>query len=133
MITSEKKYSIGYQALCRFFKEIGFYHEFINYQKDGEKYVDFKCAKIPFDTENVVKSLGKTSITSWMECTKSLRFRYTLHVLFIVWLKEIYNQPSIFDKDYDDMYLRIDGQSIHAIVDYNKKRIKINDIIHKRI
>lgn len=92
--TMNKEYSKGYKIICRFFKEIKLYKEFTTYQSDGEKYVRFKYAKIPFDTNDCFGSFGKSCITAWMEHTKNVTFDVSLLEMFKIWVK--YNYPHIF-------------------------------------
>ena len=97
------KHSEGYLLVCRFFKEIGLYREFLEYQK-----CVMNCPKrydrpVPFNTENPVKDLGNTRITHWMMVKKDIRpYRNFIHS-FKLWLHVFY--PQKFDQwcPYDSL------------------------------
>ena len=111
-----KEYSKGYKIICRFFKEIKLYKEFTTYQRNGEKYVRFKCTKIPFDTNDCFGSFGKTCITAWMEDVKNVTFEVSLLEMFRIWVK--YNYPHIYPDffNFSEMQLNENGKKI-----FNKK------------
>lgn len=89
-----EKYSVGYRLLCRFFKECGIYHDFIKYQREGEKYVSFRCRKVPVTSDNIVADFGNTCFTSWMEVIHRQRFK-TFYELFKAWLYFYYPKLNI--------------------------------------
>lgn len=79
----EEKFSEGYKVLCRFFKEIGLYKEFIDFQRK-------ETINIPVDTNNPVKALGNTSITYWIKKNKKIDFPYRLYEVFKLYLLELF-------------------------------------------
>lgn len=92
-----EKYSKGYKVLCRFFKECGVYHDFIKYQREGEKYASFACVKIPATSYDIVGDLGRTSFTAWLERIHK-RSYMTFYDLFKAWLY-VYHLEFNIDKN----------------------------------
>lgn len=111
------KYSDGYLLVCRFFKEIGLYHEFIEYQKDSMIIRKWYNKPLPQYTDNPVKDLGETSITNWMIAHKGIKpYRNFIHS-FKAWIRAFYPQRFKQWCPYDSIW--DDGCSI------NIKRKKI--------
>lgn len=108
-------------------KECQLYHEFIKYQQSAEKYVKFKCVKIPVDTCDIIAAVAKTSITSWLEHLKNVHM-HTIYELFKAWLRIYY--PKIWRK-YGVDY-RVDSEYYDIIMDAKKKNIKLSSKIYKK-
>lgn len=114
------KHSEGYLLVCRFFKEIGLYREFLEYQRDAIMIRKGYNMPVPFDTVNPVKDLGNTTITHWMIVKKHITpYRNFIHS-FKAWLQAFY--PQKFDQwcPYDSIWL--DSCSINI----KRKKITIN-------
>ena len=94
ILTMEQKFSEGYRILCRFFKEVKLYHEFIEYQNAHD------VKKIPINTENPVKSLGNTSITVWLEVHKKLFINSKIYEVFkLSKLYDMYKTPPVYNAE----------------------------------
>lgn len=85
----EEKFSKEYKCICRFFKEIGLYKEFLTYQREANEHVNFHCETVPCNTHKPYEALGHSAITSWIEKVKNVQFRYKLYDVFKVWVKEV--------------------------------------------
>ena len=113
------KHSEGYLLICRFFKEIGLYREFLEYQKNMMVFPHGYDKPVPFNTVNPVKDLGNTAITHWMMVKKNIKpYRNLIHS-FKAWLRAFY--PQKFDQwcPYDSIW--DDGCSINI----RRKKITI--------
>jgi len=86
----EKKFSKEYKVICRFFKEIGLYHEFIIYQKEANKYVNFNCRTIPCNTHNIYEDFAHSRITTWIEMVYGVTIKGSLYEVFNTWVREVY-------------------------------------------
>ena len=97
------KYSDGYLLVCRFFKEIGLYHEFIEYQMECYN-GDFNYSPLPRYTNNPIKDLGSTGISYWMSVKKNKTPYRNFIYSFKAWLRAFY--PQRFDQwcPYDSIY-----------------------------
>ena len=83
----------GYKLIVRFFKEVGFYKEFLGYCKDPKRihanFYDYE--------EDPLKNFGSTSISNWIEQTKGIRFTNgNLYDHFRAWLFVFY--PESYPK-----------------------------------
>lgn len=112
ILTMEQKFSEGYRILCRFFKEVKLYHEFIEYQNAHD------AKKIPINTKNPVKSLGNTSITNWFEVHKKLFIKSKIYEVFKLWLMEL--NPKLYD-----MYETPPVYNAEAKIDKRGRTIKL--------
>lgn len=107
----EKDFSKGYKLLCRFFKEIGLYKEFLDYQRTQRQ-------TVPVNTENPFIALGNTSITSWLQTVKRIYVKHKLYETFKLWVRELY------PKEYERYHSPI-------IYTYNLMNLSEEDIINK--
>jgi hypothetical protein len=111
-----KTFSYGYKLLCRFFKQIGFYYEFLEYQRNT------KYRTIPFDSSNIIDDFGCSSITFWFIHEKNINFKVSLYFAFQKWLfvfyQEEYGASIVFTNNYfnDDRL---------CVIDKDKKTIKL--------
>ena len=115
------KHSREYLIVCRFFKEIGLYREFLEYQRDAMITRKGYNMPVPFNTVNPVKDLGNTVITNWMAVKKGIKpYRNFIHS-FKAWLRAFY--PQKFDQwcPYDSIFE--DSCSINI----KRKKITINN------
>ena len=83
------KYSEGYMLVCRFFKEIKLYREFIEYQMECYN-GDFDYSPLPRYTNNPIKDLGNTGISYWMKVKKNKTPYRNFIRSFEAWLKAFY-------------------------------------------
>jgi len=113
-----EKYSKGYKLLCRFFKECGIYHDFMKYQREGDKYVSFFCKKIPTTSYDIVGDLAHTSFTAWLERIHGRSYR-TFYELFKAWLCVYYPKFNIDKNCIRGEYLEIINN-----VKINRKKLK---------
>jgi len=121
----EKKYSRAYRIICRFFKELGLYKEFVEYQR-GETHVGYTCNSIPTDTITPVRAFGRTNLTLWFEDAKGIIIKPSLYEIFKVWIEEFYpkhtDQPAFYYEFHEKEY----------ILDMPRKKIKLKNIIRKK-
>ena len=80
---TKEKFSKGYKLLCRFMKEVKIYNYFLEYQKTQRQIVKQ-------DTNDVVKSMGNTSFSAWLEYTKSIYLSHNVYYTFKYWLATFY-------------------------------------------
>ena len=128
MNVESQKYSEGYRIITQFFKCIGLYNDFLEYQRDSsDLYMRFNVkAKDP------IKDFGDTSISRYLRSKKHKTIYlpescHTLYYVFIYFVKTFY--PSVFDntndlmltwQDYYEGYNRVP-----CIIDREKKTIKL--------
>lgn len=130
----EKKFSKEYKVICRFFKEIGLYHEFIIYQKEANKHFKFHCQTIPCNTHNLYEDFASSSITIWIEKVYGVTIMYSLYEVFIIWVREVYmhkfkclffpKPPNGHDAYVDDI--------VDDIIDKKSRKIMIENLILRK-
>jgi hypothetical protein len=127
MNVESQKYSEGYRIITQFFKCIGLYNDFLEYQRDTSG-----CYR-SFDTKtkDPIKEFGVTSISMYMRSKNKTIYlpesNHTLYYVFIYFVKTFY--PSVFDstnalmltwQDYYEGYNRVP-----CIIDRERKTIKL--------
>lgn len=111
-----KTFSDGYKLLCRFFKLIGFYKEFLDYQKNT------KYRTIPFDSSNIIDDFGCSSLSFWFRYEKKIDFKIGLFHAFQIWLFVFYQEEYGASIIYPASYFKYDGS---CVIDKDKKTIKL--------
>lgn len=112
-----KTFSDGYKLLCRFFKQIGFYHEFLEYQRNT------KYRTIPFDSSNIIDDFGCSSISFWFMHEKNINFKVGLYYAFQKWLFVFYQEEyGAVIRYHPTSYFNDDGL---CVIDKDKKTIKL--------
>ena len=91
-----EKYSEGYRLLCRFFKEIRLYNEFIEYQK-----THMDRGHISPTTDNILRSLGETQFSHWIKYVKGKSVSANFFFIFRYWLMKFH--PKFIQGDYSPM------------------------------
>lgn len=97
MTYTKQNTSFEFRVVCKFFKKIGYFKKFIEYQENNQrKYYN----KIPAKTKNPLGDFGRTSLTSFIDNDTYLRGT-TLFELFRYWLTAYHPQLFIsFCKPY---------------------------------
>ena len=128
MNVENQKYSEGYRIITQFFKCIGLYNDFLEYQRDSsDLYREFNVK-----TKDPIKEFGVTSISMYLRNKKHKgvylpESSHTLYYVFIYFVKTFY--PSVFDstnalmltwQDYYEGYNRVP-----CIIDREKKTIRL--------
>ncbi len=111
-----KTFSDGYKLLCRFFKQIGFYHEFLEYQRNTKYY-----RTIPFDSSSIIVDFGCSSITHWFKHEKNIDFKIGLYYAFRKWLNVFYQEKY----GNNIIYPHSNKDDDSCIIDRDKKTIKL--------
>jgi hypothetical protein len=111
-----KTFSDGYKLLCRFFKQIGFYKEFLEYQRNT------KYRTIPFNSSKIIDDLGCSSITHWFRHEKNIDFKIGLFYAFQKWLYVFYEEEYGAYIFYPASFFKDDGS---CVIDKDKKTIKL--------
>lgn len=121
----KKYYSKAYRIICRFFKELGLYKEFVEYQQ-GETHVGYPCNSIPTDTITPVRAFGRTSLTSWFEDAKGIIIKPSLYEIFKMWIAEFYPEHIDHSVFYNPLFEK------EYVLDMPRKKIKLKNIIKKK-
>lgn len=124
----EKRCSEGYRIITQFFKCIGLYQYFLDYQRDNSSvYRSFDIK-----TKDPIKEFGAASISMYLRSKKHKTIylpnsSHTLYYVFIYFVKTFY--PSVFDSTnalmltWQDYY---EGHNrVPCIIDREKKTIKL--------
>lgn len=112
-------FSKQYKLLCRFFKHIGLYKEFLDYQRYSYNFT------VPFDTYNVLRDVGNTTITHWLKEKKKINVTPNIYVSFSLWLQAYYPELSRVLKNpiYSDTSCKIDCDKKRITLKIEKKRL----------
>ena len=124
------EYSKGYRVIVRFFKEIGLYHYFLEYQRGGYKCTLSSCL-FDKDTTDPIRTFARTCITFYIREKGGKLGRLpnneTLFHPFIYFLErfypEFYHSTSYSIRYYKD--IRKKGEIPYCAIDIEKKKITI--------
>lgn len=124
------EFSKGYHVIVRFFKEIGLYHYFLEYQRGGYKGILSNCL---FDkgTTDPIRTFARTGITFYIRGKGGklgkLPYNETLFYPFIYFLEcfypEFYHSTSYNISYYKD--IRKKGEIPCCAIDIERKKITI--------
>lgn len=122
-----KTFSEGYKVICRFFKKIGFYREFLDYQYSKGSFFDF-INKIPTNTTDPIAAFAKSSISYYLIFKKRARPTFRLYPYFIIFCQHFY--PEFYEKtrkNFNNVMLDITQNDV--VVDKDNKVFIIKELV----
>lgn len=112
------KFSPSYRLICRFFKEIGLYKEFLDYQR----YATSWEGVIQTNATNAFRVFGNSSITNWIKKNKHIYPKRNFYESFKLWVNVFY--PLRYDDFTRDYYVREPSED-GCLINKNGKKITI--------
>ena len=126
----EKIYSEGYRIITQFFKCIGLYQYFLDYQMGGYKVTS--CAAFDVSTTDPIASFSRSAITFYIRDIRNIRIGNllegrTLLNPFIYFCECFYKDYYMTTKFHSiELYrMRRDKGEIYCAIDIEKKKITI--------
>lgn len=126
----EKRCSEGYRIITQFFKEIGLYQYFLDYQMGG--YKDTSCAAFDVSTTDPIRAFSWSAITYYIRNIRKIRIGdlpegRTLLNPFIYFCECFYKDYYITTKYHSiELYkMHRDEGKIYCSIDIEKKKITI--------
>ena len=124
------EFSKGYRVIVRFFKEIGLYYYFLEYQRGGYKSL-FSNSLFDAYTTDPIRTFAKTGITYYIRGKGGklgkLPNNETLFYPFIYFLEcfypEFYHSTSYNIRYYE--HIRKKGEIPCCAIDFERKKIYI--------
>lgn len=125
-----KKYSKGYRIITQFFKEIGLYQYFLEYQRGGHK--STSCPAFDVLTTDPIRAFSRSAITFYIRDIRKIRIGdlpegRTLLNPFIYFCECFYKDYYITTKYHSIELYKIhrDEGKIYCSIDIEKKKIII--------
>lgn len=126
----KSEYSKGYRVIVQFFKEIGLYHYFLEYQRGGYKSMFSKCV-FEKDTTDPIRTFARTGISFYIRGKGGklgkLPSNETLFYPFIYFLECFY--PEFYHSTTYDMHyyenIRAKGETPYCTIDIERRKIII--------
>ena len=123
------EFSKGYRVIAQFFKEIGLYYYFLEYQRGGYKSMSSSC--FDKDTTDPIRTFSQTSISFYIrgkgDKLGKLPYNETLFYPFIYFLEcfypEFYHSTSYNICYYEN--IRKKGEIPCCAIDIERKKITI--------
>ena len=125
-----KTFSEGYKVICRFFKKIGLYREFLDYQYSKDSLCKY-VIKIPTNTIDPIADFAKTSISYYLFFKKRICPTLHLYPYFIIFCQHFY--PEFYEKsDKDFNNVMGDIKQYDFVVDKDNKVFIIKKLVKWR-